>query len=68
VCDQCGGTEFIRRPDDNPDTVRARLKVYHDQTAPLLPYYDGRGVLRHVNGMATIDQVAGQIDEILDAA
>ncbi|MFQ5984204.1 MAG: adenylate kinase [Alphaproteobacteria bacterium] len=66
VCDLCGGREFTRRQDDTPETVRARLQAYHEQTAPLLPYYAARGVLRTVDGMATIDDVARQIEAILE--
>lgn len=68
VCDGCGGTDFERRPDDNEETVRARLKAYHDQTTPLVAYYQARGVLRQVDGMAGIDDVTRQIDEVLKAA
>jgi len=65
VCDVCGGTEFIRRPDDRPEAVKARLEVYRRQTAPILPYYRERGVLRRVDGMADIDAVSEEIDKIL---
>ena len=68
VCDACGGTEFTRRADDNAETVRARLQAYHAQTAPLLPYYRARGVLRTVDGMAEIDEVSRQIDRALAEA
>ena len=68
VCDVCGGTEFKRRADDNEETVRARLAAYHAQTAPILPYYDGKGVLKTVDGMAPIDEVTGQIEAALAAA
>jgi adenylate kinase len=67
VCDVCGSTEFKRRPDDNEQTVRTRMAEYRAKTAPILPYYDERGLLRRVDGMAPVDQVAAQIDEILDA-
>lgn len=67
VCDRCGGTEFTRRPDDSEDAVRTRLAVYREQTAPLLPYYADRGVLRTVDGMADVETVAAQIDETLDS-
>ena len=50
----CGGTEFIRRADDNEKTVRDRLNVYNKQTAPLVNYYAKRGNLRSVDGMADI--------------
>jgi adenylate kinase len=66
VCDECGGKEFIRRPDDNVQTVASRLEVYHKQTAPLLPYYRAQGVLKSVDGMAEIGEVTHQIDEILN--
>lgn len=65
VCNKCGGTEFTRRADDNRETVVSRLKAYHDQTAPLLPYYRERGKLKTVDGMASIDDVTGQINEVL---
>lgn len=64
-CDVCGSHDFVRRPDDNAETVKARLAAYRDQTAPILPYYRARGVLRSVDGMADIDAVAHQIEEIL---
>lgn len=66
VCDSCGGTEFTRRADDNRETVVSRLEAYHRQTAPLLPYYRGRGNLFEVDGMAAIDDVTLQIEKILD--
>jgi adenylate kinase len=53
------------RSDDNADTLRKRLAVYHENTAPLLPYYRDKGVLKSVDGMATIDEVAAQIESIL---
>ena len=68
VCDQCGSKEFTRRSDDNAEAVSARLKVYYDQTAPLLPYYGSRGALKSVDGMAEMDDVTRQLEEILEAA
>jgi adenylate kinase len=65
VCDACGSREFVERPDDRPEAVATRFKVYRDQTAPILPYYEARGVLRRVDGMAEIDEVARQIEAIL---
>jgi adenylate kinase len=65
VCDSCGGTEFKRRADDNEETVRARLVAYRDQTAPILPYYRGKGVLSSLDGMAEIDEVTRQIEAII---
>ena len=65
VCDVCGSTEFIRRADDNAETVITRLAAYHKQTAPILPYYAERGVLEGVDGMADIDEVTKQIEGLL---
>ena len=53
------------RADDNAATLRRRLAVYHERTAPLLPYYSEKGVLRSVDGMNSVDEVAAQIDAIL---
>lgn len=58
VCDKCGGTDFKRRADDNAETAGARLTAYHAQTAPLIAYYKGRGVLETVDAMADIASVA----------
>jgi adenylate kinase len=70
ICDVCGSTEFKRRPDDNADTVRARLAVYRADTAPILPYYEAKGLVARVDGMAEIGEVTGAIEAILakDAA
>src|SRR5690606_18167244 len=65
VCDVCGGTEFVRRKDDTAETVAARLRAYHSQTAPLLPYYRARGALKSVDGMASIDEVAAEIKNVI---
>ena len=54
-----------RRADDSAETLRERLVVYHQQTAPILPYYRDRGLLKTVDGMAGIDDVAAAIDNIL---
>lgn len=64
-CDQCGSDEVLRRSDDKAETVRARLTAYHAQTAPLLPYYRGKKLLRSVDGMSEIDTVARAIDAVL---
>ncbi len=65
VCDACGSTEFKRRPDDNEETVRTRMKEYRAKTAPILPGYETRGIVTRVDGMAEIDAVAGEIDAVL---
>ena len=66
VCDVCGSTEFKRRPDDNEETVRTRMTEYRAKTEPILPYYERKGLVRRVDGMASVEEVAGQIDAILD--
>jgi adenylate kinase len=68
ICDACGSTEFLRRDDDKPETVRARLEAYRHQTAPILPYYEAKALLTKVDGMAAIDDVTRQISTVLDKA
>ncbi len=68
VCDRCGGKEFLRRPDDKAEAVAVRLEAYRRQTAPILPYYQSRRLLRRVDGMGSPEAVAKEIDQILDAA
>ncbi|MDO9709994.1 adenylate kinase [Paracraurococcus lichenis] len=65
ICDRCGNAEFTRRADDKAETVAARLEAYHRQTAPLLPYYAAKGILRVVDGMAEMDAVARSLEAIL---
>ncbi len=65
VCDRCGGTEFVRRRDDNEEVVRARLKAYHAQTEPLIDYYKRQGKVRMVDGMADIEAVTAEIGQSL---
>jgi len=66
VCDVCGGTEFVRRDDEKEETVKARLDAYRRQTAPILPYYKGKGLLSQVDGMAPIDDVTRQIQALVE--
>ena len=68
TCDKCGGHEFKRRPDDNEATVRTRMAEYRAKTAPILPLYEARGIVAHVDGMAPIEDVNGAIEAILDAS
>jgi adenylate kinase len=68
VCDVCGSTEFKRRKDDNEATVRTRMAEYRAKTEPILPYYEQRGLVRRVDGMASVEDVAAEIDAILDGA
>jgi adenylate kinase len=66
VCDVCAATEFKRRPDDNAETVRTRMAEYRAKTAPILPLYEARGLVRRVDGMADMDHVGEAIAGILD--
>ena len=66
VCDVCSGTEFKRRPDDNEKTVRDRLGVYNKQTAPLVEYYDQKGNLHPIDGMADIVKVTSAMLSVID--
>jgi adenylate kinase len=65
ICDVCGSGEFKRRPDDNAETVRQRLAEYRAKTAPILPYYEAKGIVARVDGMADIEAVAKEIEAIL---
>ena len=65
TCDTCGG-ELIQRTDDAPETVANRLRVYHEQTSPLIDFYQAKGVLKSVDGMRSIDDVFADICAILD--
>lgn len=66
VCDRCGSTDFSHRSDDAEDIVRKRLVTYHQQTAPLLPYYRDRGLLFTVDGTSEFEEVTAQIEAILE--
>jgi len=66
VCDVCGSTEFKRRPDDNEQTVRTRMEEYRAKTAPILPFYEAKDLVRRVDGMAAVEDVGAAIDAILD--
>lgn len=68
VCDRCGSTSFKRRSDDNPDTVRERLAVYHRQTKPLIGYYKAKGKLHTIDGALPIEEVKQRINRILEGA
>lgn len=64
ICDVCG-SELVLRDDDQPETVKNRLKVYHEQTQPLIEYYTGKGVLRTVDGTLPMEEVFDAIVKIL---
>lgn len=63
-CDQCG-CDLVVRKDDNPDTVRDRLEVYHRQTEPLVRYYRDKGLLATVDGTAGVDNVAAEFLKVM---
>ncbi len=67
ICDNCGNSTFKRRADDNAETVKTRLAQYHAQTAPILPYYQDKGILKAVDGMAAIEDVTRQLEALLTA-
>lgn len=65
VCDKCGG-ELYQRDDDKEETIKKRLEVYDAQTAPLIDYYDKKGILKRVNGVGDIDEIFANICKILE--
>jgi adenylate kinase len=66
VCDECGSTEFMRRADDNEEIVRQRLAAYHAVTEQILPFYKEKSILHSVDGMAAIDVVTRQIEDVIE--
>jgi adenylate kinase len=56
VCDKCGG-ELYQRDDDREETIKKRLEVYNAQTAPLINYYGGKGILKNIEGTGSIDEI-----------
>ncbi|QDY68319.1 adenylate kinase [Qingshengfaniella alkalisoli] len=65
-CDNCGSANLVRRPDDNPESLKTRLMAYYKQTSPLLGYYYATTGLESINGLADIETVAASIDTVLD--
>jgi adenylate kinase len=65
ICDVCGAN-LILRDDDQPETVEKRLQVYHEQTQPLIDYYQGKGILRSVDGTRDLEEVFNDIVKIVD--
>ncbi|AUQ50294.1 adenylate kinase Adk [Phaeobacter inhibens] len=68
TCDACGSTDMTRRADDNAETVTSRLAAYHAQTAPLISYYDGKGVLNRIDAMGEINQIATALSAVVKSA
>jgi adenylate kinase len=64
ICDSCGA-KLVQRDDDKPETVKKRLKVYHEQTQPLIDYYENKGILKTVDGTASPDDVFNAIEKAL---
>lgn len=70
MCDkpECGGVRLEQREDDREETVRERLRVYHEQTEPLIQYYEGSGLLRRIDGsQGTPEAIANKIEDMLTA-
>jgi adenylate kinase len=64
-CANCGSTDQTRRADDNEDSLKTRLMAYYKQTSPLVGYYYAKGQLSSVNGLGSMDEVAGEIADVL---
>lgn len=65
ACDSCGA-ELYQREDDKEETMRSRLQAYSDQTSPLIEYYSGKGLLRSINGVGSIDDIRAAILQVLE--
>ncbi len=66
ICDECGG-EIVLRDDDAPETVKKRLEVYHEQTAPLIEYYDKLGLLNVIDGSKGLEACMADIYAVLES-
>ena len=64
-CDKCGG-DLYQRDDDKEEVIKSRLKVYHSQTAPLVEYYEKKGLLKKINGVGKIDEIFQEIVNALE--
>jgi adenylate kinase len=65
ICDRCGG-ELLQRDDDREETISARLKVYDNQTAPLVDYYRQRGILREIDGVGNAEDIGHRLIKALE--
>jgi adenylate kinase len=64
ICDRCGG-ELVQRDDDREETISARLKVYDNQTVPLVDYYRQRGILREIDGVGNVEDIQNRVIKAL---
>lgn len=67
ICDECG-TALEQRKDDNEETVKNRLLVYHTSTSPIIDYYKNKGLLLEINGVGNIDKISEQLIDALEGA
>lgn len=67
ICDECGA-ELVIRKDDNEETVKNRLSVYHTSTSPIIDYYENKGLLLKINGVGNIDDISKQLIDALEGA
>lgn len=68
ICDKCAGTDLQHRADDNEETVRNRLEVYESQTAPLIDYYNERGLLKTVDGSGEVERIFADVRAAVESA
>ena len=67
ICDKCGSSDFLRRSDDTKEVFAERLKEYYRLTAPIIPYYKDKGMLKSINAMKSISYIENNIYGILDS-
>ncbi len=67
ICDKCGSRDFLRRSDDTKEIFAERLKEYYRLTAPIIPYYKDKGMLKSINAMKSISYIENNIYGILDS-
>ena len=65
VCDRCGAKEFTKRADDTYETVVSRLRTYRSVTAPIIPFYEEKGLLKCIDGTGPIDVVSEKIRKVV---
>ena len=68
ICDECGKSDFKKRSDDNEDSLKTRLMAYYKETSPLIGYYYAKGQLQSIDGLGTMEAVAGDITQALNKA